>query len=96
MSDAPRPDPYRALRDQIDRIDARLLELLNERARVALQIGRLKRANNEPIYVPERERAVLERVAQSNGGPLSDAAVQAVFESIIAEIRALETGEREG
>ena len=96
MPDAPRTDPYRALRDEIDRIDARLLRLLNDRARTALEIGRLKRANGEPIYVPERERAVLERLARSNSGPLSGAAVQAVFETIIAEIRALETSEPEG
>ena len=90
MTEAPRRDPYGELREQIDRIDALLLQLLNDRARAALEIGRLKRANGEPILVPEREQAVLERLVRSNGGPLSAEAVLAVFQAIIGEIRALE------
>jgi chorismate mutase-like protein len=90
MSDAPRSDPYRELRDRIDRIDGELLRLLNERAVAAQAIGRLKRARDEPIHVPEREQAVLERLARSNHGPLSGEAVRTVFEAIIGQIRALE------
>jgi chorismate mutase-like protein len=90
MAPSPRPDPYRELREQIDRIDDRLLELLNERARAALEIGRLKRAHAEPIHVPEREKAVLERVVGANRGPLPRGAVEALFRAIIVQIRALE------
>lgn len=83
-------DPYRELRQQIDRIDSELLALLNERAGAALQIGHLKRANNEPIRVPERERAVIERAVRANRGPLTAEAVGTVFEAIIGQMRALE------
>lgn len=87
---APGPDPYAALREEIDRIDGELLALLNRRARAALEIGRAKRARNEPIHVPEREQAVLERLLGENAGPLDPAAVSDIFATIMRHIRALE------
>lgn len=90
MTDAGRADPYGDMRAEIDRIDAELLVLLNRRAEAALEIGRRKRAQGEAIHVPERERAVLERLVAANRGPLGAEAVAVVFETIIAEIRALE------
>jgi chorismate mutase / prephenate dehydratase len=93
MAEASARDPYGPLREQIDRIDDRLLELLNARATAALEIGRLKRANAEPILVPEREKAVLERMARATRGPLGGEAVTAVFRAIIREMRALEEDE---
>ena len=47
-------------RRRIDEIDRKLVELLNERSRCALEIGKLKRAANLPLYQPEREKEVLE------------------------------------
>ncbi|HKI99988.1 MAG TPA: chorismate mutase [bacterium] len=90
MPDASTRNPYQHLREQIDRIDAELLRLLNERAEAALEIGRLKRANGEAIHVPERERSVIERAVRANRGPLDNGAVSALFEAIITHIRALE------
>ena len=49
-------------RKKIDELDRRLVELLSERARAAVEIGRLKRDTNLPIYEPERERVVFENV----------------------------------
>jgi chorismate mutase / prephenate dehydratase len=96
MSEAPRPDPYRELRERIDRIDGELLRLLNERAQAGIAIGRLKRERNDPIHVPEREQAVLERAVRGNRGPLPAVAVRAVFQAIIGQIRALEEGADDG
>jgi chorismate mutase len=87
---AGRPDEISALRDRIDALDEHLVRLLNERASCALAIGEAKRALGLAIYQPERERDVLEHVAQVNGGPLDAAAIRRLFERIIDEARRLE------
>jgi chorismate mutase len=77
-------------RRRIDEIDRKLVELLNERSRGALEIGKLKQAANLPLYQPEREKEVLENAEQSNPGPLSDSAIRRLFERIIDEARSAE------
>ncbi len=83
-------DPLKALRSTIDDVDRRLVQLLNERARLAQQIGELKQAEGAPVYRPEREAEVLRRVAAGNAGPLSDAGLLAVFREVISACRSLE------
>jgi len=56
-------------RKKIDEIDRKLVELLNQRAAAAQEIGRLKRNTNLPIYEPDRERNVFVQVQQENQGP---------------------------
>jgi len=75
-------------RDKIDAIDEQLLSLVNERARLAREIGSLK--NGGPIYRPEREAQVLRRLLDHNQGPLSGEAVTAIFRQVMAHCRALE------
>jgi chorismate mutase len=77
-------------RDQIDEIDKKLVELLNERSKCALEIGRLKQEANMPLYQPERENDVLANAEANNRGPLSDAAIRRLFERIIDEARSAE------
>ena len=77
-------------RDRIDRIDGQILELLNSRAQLALEIGRQKKVADLPVYAPEREKAVLERLVAGNQGPLPAAAVESVFRAIIQQVRMLE------
>ena len=77
-------------RRRIDDIDRKLVELLNERSRCALEIGKLKQAQNLPLYQPDREREVLENAERANPGPLSDAAIRRLFERIIDEARSAE------
>ncbi len=77
-------------RRRIDEIDKKLVELLNERSRCALEIGKLKQAENIPLYQPERENEVLENAEHNNSGPLTDAAIRRLFERIIDEARAAE------
>ncbi len=79
-------------RRMIDEIDRKLVELLNERSRCALEIGRLKRAENLPLYQPDREREVLEGAEQANRGPLPDTAIRRLFERILDEARSVERG----
>ena len=82
-------------RERIDEVDLRILELLNERARFSLEIGKIKNRLHLPIYVPERERAIYTRMEQENRGPLSGAAVRRLFERIIDESRRLEKDQSE-
>ena len=66
-------------------------ELLNERSRCALEIGKLKQAANLPLYQPDREkRSARERASSANPGPLTDAAIRRLFERIIDEARSAE------
>jgi chorismate mutase len=74
-------------RKEIDEIDAELLRLLNIRARLALKVGALKQAAHLPFCDPERERIVLHRLQELNGGPLDERAVDKLFRRIIRESR---------
>jgi chorismate mutase/prephenate dehydratase len=78
------------LREAIDGLDRRIVELLNERARLALEVGRVKRTGNAPVYRPEREAEVLRKVAAMSAGPLTGAAVAGVYREVISACRALE------
>ncbi len=71
------------LRETINAIDEQIVRLLTERARVALAIGRTKRALGIPLHDAARENAVLERAQTLNQGPASDRALQAVYRNII-------------
>jgi chorismate mutase len=74
-------------RKKIDELDQRLVELLSERARAAVEIGRLKRDTNLPIYEPERERLVFENVQAMNQGPLPGRDLVRIFERIMDVMR---------
>ena len=74
-------------RKKIDEVDRRLVELLSERARAAVEIGRLKRDTNLPIYEPERERVVFENVKKLNQGPLPGKDLVRIFERIMDVMR---------
>jgi chorismate mutase-like protein len=78
-------------RNDIDRVDEVLVRLLNERARVACEIGQLKKALGVEVYQPEREKQVLAHVRGiAAEGPLGPDAIARLFERIIDEARRLE------
>lgn len=77
-------------RDDIDRVDAVLVALLRERARLAVSAGRIKIASGQPVTAPAREAAILERVRRLAGEPLDGDAVARIFQHIIDETRAAE------
>jgi chorismate mutase len=79
-----------AWRRRIDQIDTQLMRLLNSRSACAVEVGRIKAELGLPIYSPEREGEILERVMRENPGPLDPLAVRRVFERIIDEGRRLE------
>ncbi len=74
-------------RKKIDELDRRLVELLSERARAAVEIGRLKRDTALPIYEPERERVVFENVQEMNRGPLPGRDLVRIYERIMDVMR---------
>lgn len=78
------------LRGQIDRIDRQLVKLINERAQLAIKIGRIKQQAGEVVYDPVREEAVLAKALEASAGPLSPVCVRAVFRELISGSRALE------
>lgn len=78
------------LRARIDRLDAQILEMLNERAKCAMEIGEIKRSSNAHYYVPEREKLIYDKVRSLNPGPLPPDAIKAIYREIISAVRALE------
>lgn len=84
------------LREQIDKIDDRILELVAERIRVVLRIGELKRKSGIPVYDAERERAIFERLSHIAPKPATAEIVRSIFERIVDESRRAEQhGRRE-
>jgi chorismate mutase/prephenate dehydratase len=78
------------IREKIDALDRRLVELLNERLALAAEIGRVKRNAGGQIYVAEREDAVLRKVTSQNNGPIRNEALRAIYREIMSAAIALE------
>ena len=83
-------DKLKPLREQIDAIDAQILDLLNQRAKVAQEVGHVKAETQAPVFRPEREAQVLRGVADRNPGPMASGEVQTIFREIMSACRALE------
>jgi chorismate mutase/prephenate dehydratase len=83
-------DKLKPLREQIDAIDAQILDLLSRRGQVAQQVGHVKAETRAPVFRPEREAQVLRGVAERNPGPLKDKDIQTIFREIMSSCRALE------
>src|SRR5208337_4266533 len=77
-------------RKAIDKLDAQIVRLLNDRTRHVLAIGELKLKAGEEIYAPHRERAVFDRVFQRNEGPITDGQLRAIYREIMSSALALE------
>jgi chorismate mutase/prephenate dehydratase len=78
------------LRDKIDVLDLRIVELINERLALVAEIGRIKRGAGGEIYVPEREDAVVRTVCAHNQGPIKNEALRAIYREIMSAAIALE------
>jgi len=77
----------KACREEIDALDSRLVALLNERTAIVEKIGEAKKEAGMQIYEPKREDAVYANIASGNQGPLTNEALQRIFERIIDEMR---------
>lgn len=77
-------------RKAIDKLDEELVRLLSERTRHVLAIGEIKRKGGDEIYAPHRERAVLDRVARLNSGPMTSDQLRAIYREVMSAALALE------
>ena len=83
-------EELKRLRDAIDAIDGQLVGLLNDRARLAQEIGRIKERDGRPVYVPERAEHLVTRLASQSQGPLGEQAIRAIYTEIMSAALALE------
>lgn len=82
------------LRGRIDAIDEQVLDLLNQRARVSLEVGRLKADKQDPIFKPLREKKVITRLVALNPGPLPERHLTSIYREIMSSSRRLQRPER--
>ncbi len=78
------------LRSKIDALDAKIVDLINERAKISLSIGKEKIKNGQPIYAPARELQVLKRIKDLNKGPMTPKAFEAIYREVMSASLALE------
>jgi chorismate mutase/prephenate dehydratase len=80
----------RNLRSQIDKHDLQILDLINKRAALASEIGKVKNDHGSEVFTPAREEEVFKNVVEANKGPLDEATIRAVFREIMSGSRALQ------
>jgi chorismate mutase len=80
-------------REKIDELDRQIVALISERAHAAQEIGKLKRSTSLPVYEPNRERVIFEKIRAVNKGPLPDIELTHIYERIIDVMRALQKNE---
>lgn len=80
-------------RRRIDTLEDQIIQLLNERATYAAEIGKIKHAQKLPVLDAAREQEILARVSSKTRGPLSPEAIRQIFVTIMAETRKLEAEE---
>ena len=83
-------------RQNIDDIDQKILELLNNRAKEAMHIGEIKKAAGQPLYVPSREKKIFDRLTGLNRGPFPNDALRSVYREIISASLSLEEVQKVG
>lgn len=79
-----------AFRSQIDKLDQQILRLINDRAKLAVEIGKVKHDHSNDIFAPAREEEVIQNVLHSNHGPLEETTVRAIYREIMSGSRALQ------
>jgi chorismate mutase/prephenate dehydratase len=87
-------DALANLRVQIDSLDQQLLSLLNQRARVAEEVGVIKRAEGSPFFRPDRVAQVIDKIQNANQGPLLNPHVASIWREIMSACLALEAPQR--
>ena len=85
-----RDEELAAFRARIDALDEEIVRLLNERTTAAGKIGLLKGRSDASVYVPAREKSVLDRVVRLNQGPLTDRNIRAIYREIMSSAISLE------
>jgi chorismate mutase / prephenate dehydratase len=84
------PGNLKKIRAELGRVDREILKMLNERARLVMEVGRVKNDRGLEVYDPSQESRVYSRLKEANEGPMPDAAVRNVFREIISFSRTLQ------
>ncbi|MBI1738425.1 MAG: chorismate mutase [Acidobacteria bacterium] len=79
----------KTLRQEIDKLDRKLVKLLNQRANYSLAIGRLKQRDALPLFIRKREQEIARNICQANRGPLPDHALNHFYEQLLQHTRAM-------
>ncbi|MBI5491312.1 MAG: prephenate dehydratase [Deltaproteobacteria bacterium] len=85
-----RPPDIEELRRGIDDVDIEILELLNKRAELVIEVGKAKSREQRDFYAPEREREIYRRLSENNRGPFPTKALRNVFREIMSASLSLE------
>ena len=80
-------------RRKIDELDRQLVSLINQRARCAEEIGKLKRNSSIPIYEPDRERIIFNNIQRENHGPLTEVQLRQIYERLVDVMRQIQRDE---
>ncbi|EIJ79294.1 bifunctional 3-deoxy-7-phosphoheptulonate synthase/chorismate mutase [Bacillus methanolicus PB1] len=70
------------LRQRVDELNLELLSLINERARLVQEIGRVKETQGVFRYDPVRERNMLDLIKENNNGPFENSTIEHIFKEI--------------
>lgn len=79
------------LRQQIDTVDQKIIRLLNQRAKTAVQIGQAKQKGNRQTYAPDREQKVLNKIVRANEGQFPNQALRNVYREVLSACRAMQS-----
>ena len=82
--------PLKEYRDIIDKTDKQIVDLINERAKAVIEIGKIKHRSNAQIFSPMREREVYQKITELNKGPVPDKILKAIYREIMSGSIALE------
>ncbi|EQA38574.1 chorismate mutase [Leptospira inadai serovar Lyme str. 10] len=85
-------DKLKEFREKIDSLDKEIVKAILARAEIASAIGEIKRENNDPIYRPDREKDVYEKILNLNVGPLPDKVLIAIYREIMSGSFSVEKG----
>lgn len=85
-----RKESLDALRKKIDQVDEKIVGFLNDRALLAQRIGQTKNLTKEEVYVPSREKEIIQRLANLNRGPLHEQALRSIYREVLSASRSLE------
>src|SRR5215472_10670733 len=80
-------------RRKIDELDRQLVALISERARCAVEIGKLKQNSQLPVYEPDRERIIFNNIQRENRGPLSEVQLRQIYERLVDVMRQIQSDE---
>jgi chorismate mutase len=86
-------DKLKKYRAEIDKIDKGLVDLLNKRAEMVLEIKKLKEKHDLPLYDAKREETLMNNIVNYNKGPLYNDNIVQIFESILRNVQILEKDE---